>query len=338
MKRLVFRKEVIIAVALSLLLVICLGNAKNSEAADVTLTFQGKWEGHEKQNWAAEQLKLKDYVAQATNGKIDIKNMGEVVKDNEILDAVRQGVVDMGCQPLHARRELILVNMSSLPIVPHEKLPEIMVKLKPLYDDVFKQHGVKQLGYVWFLPSNLFTKDPADTFEALKGKKVRVMGNTLVTLFKDAGAIPLTMNNSEVYTSLQRGLLDGGQTALPGYISSAWYESCKYMSAWPTGAAGMVVLMNMDAWNKMGPELQKQFMSGFEKMEKAQFEGVYKDIDVVEAKAKELGAIRRDPPQSEKDKLLAFVGPVLADWKQKAGPKADTVINAINEVLGTNYK
>ena len=341
MKKIVIRYQVVLFVVFALVFGFILSNTKTLEAAEakaMEITFQGKWEGHEKENWAAEQLKLKDYVAEATNGKIQIKNMNEVVKDPEVIDGGRQGVVDMGCQPLFLRRELIAVNFLALPFVPHKKMPEIMDKLKPVYEDIWSKAGVKQLGYVYFLPQNLYTKKPADSFEAIKGMKLRIMGNTLTTLFKDAGAIPVNMGNSEIYTSLQRGLLDGAQTALPGYISAALYESCKYLSAWPLGGAGMGMVMNVDSWNKLGPELQKQFMSACQKMEKAQFAGVYKDIDAIEAKARELGGIRKDPSQAEMDKLLAYVGPVLDDWKQKAGPVSADVLKAINEVLGTNYK
>lgn len=339
MKRLVLRKEVITSVVLSLVLVFCFGNARNAEAADVIkLTFQGKWEGHEKEHWAAEQLKLKDYVAQATNGKIEIKNMNEVVKDNEVIDAVRQGVVDIGAQPLFLRQEIVVVNFLGLPFVPHKEMPTIMNKLKPVYEDVWSKAGVKQLGYVYFLPQNLYTKKPCNTFDALKGMRIRVLGRTMTTLFKDAGANPINMTNAEVYTSLQRGLLDGTQTALPAYIAAGIHETCKYLSAWPLGGAGMGVIMNKDAWNKMDAELQKQFMSAFQEMEKAQFEGVYQDIAAIEAKAKELGGTRMDPPEAEKQKLLAFVGPVVDDWKKKSGPLSAEVLVVIDEVLGTNYK
>jgi len=342
MKKIVSKHTMVIFLILGLVSGLILNASISPAAASsekvITLAFQGKWEGHEKENWASEQMKLKDYVAEATNGKIQIKNMNEVVKDNEVIDAVRQGVVDMGCQPLFLRRELIAVNFLSLPFVPHKKMPDIMEKLKPVYEDIWSKAGVKQLGYVYFLPQNLYTKEPADTFEALKGMKIRVLGNTMTTLFKDAGATPINMTHAEVYTSLQRGLIDGAQTALPGYISGALYESCKYLSAWPLGGAGMGVVMNVDSWNKLGPELQKQFMSAFQKMEKGQFEGIYKDVANIEAKAKELGGIRRDPPQVEQDKLLAYVGAVLEDWKKKSGPTSTDVLKAINEVLGTSYK
>jgi len=336
----VLRFMTVISIVFVLSLGVVLGNTKTSEAADVIeLTFRGKWVGHEKENWALEQMKLKDYVAQATNGKIQIKNMPEVVKDKEVIDAVRTGVIDLGVQGLFSRRELIAVNFLSLPFVPHERVPEIMEKLKPTYEDVWSQKlSVKQLGYVYFLPQNLYTKEPGDTFAAIKGMKLRVLGNTMTTLFKNAGATPINMGGGEVYTSLQRGLIDGAQTALPGYISGALYESCKYLSAWPLGSAGMGVVMNKDSWNKLSPELQKQFMSAVAKMEKAQFEGVYKDVAAAEAKAKELGGIRRDPSQAEKDKLLGYVGPVLENWKKKVGPTSDEVLKTINDVLGTNYK
>ncbi|MBN2058848.1 MAG: TRAP transporter substrate-binding protein DctP [Deltaproteobacteria bacterium] len=343
MKKSVIRYRVVFFLLVSAFLFgLVLGSTGTSEAAEdkaIELTFQGKWSGHEKENWAAEQLKLTDYVKAATNGRIVLKNMDEIVRDNEVLDAVRTGTLDMGCQTLFSRRELSLLNYISLPIVPHKKMPEIMGKLKPLFADVWaNQLSVQQLGYAFFLTQNLYTKNPVTTLEELKGKKLRVLGNSLVKLYKLAGAAPITMNQAEVYTSLQRGLIDGAQTALPGYLSGAWYEVAKYMSAWPLGGSGMGIVMNKDVWNKLDPELQKQFMSAMAIFEKAQFEGVYKDLDSAEKKAMSLGAIRKDPPQTEKDKLMAFVGEVLEDWKGTAGPHAGEVLKAVNEVLGTNYK
>jgi len=40
-------------------------------------------EGHEKWNWAAEQLKFADRVKAATNGRVLIENTDEIVRDNE---------------------------------------------------------------------------------------------------------------------------------------------------------------------------------------------------------------------------------------------------------------
>ena len=342
MKKAVIRYEVVLFAVFALAFGFVLGSTKPLEAAGgnvIELTYQGKWSGHEKQNWAAEQLKITDYVKAATNGRIKIKNMDEVVRDNEVLDAVRTGALDLGNQPVFARRELAVVNFLSLPFITNDKAPEILEKLKPTFDEVwYKSFGVKQLGYAYFLPSYLYTSKPCTTLEDLRSIKVRVLGNVLVKLLKLAGANPVTMNNAEVYTSLQRGLIDGAQTALPGYLGGAWYEVCKYISKWPLGCTAMGIVMNKEAWDKLDPTLQGQFLSAMQEFEKAQSIGVSKDLDVLEKQALSLGAIRKDPPQEEKDKLMSFVGPVIKDWKESAGPHADEVLKAVNEVCGTNYK
>lgn len=330
-----------VIVILTLTTGMILVNAVPSSAADkvITLRYQGKWGGHEKQNWAAEQLKFSDRVKAATNGKVIVENMDEVVKDNEVLDGVRKGVIDMGAQALHSRGELALVNFITLPFVEFEKMPEIYAKLTPTLDVWWdKQFGVKQMGYNFFLPAAIFTKNKATTLDELRGMKIRIGGTILVDLFKRAGCNPVVMNNADVYPALQRGMIDGGHTALPAYVGNGWYEICKYMSKWPVGSMGLAVIMNKNSWNKLGPELQKQVMAAWRETEKAQFEGIHKDIGVIEKVAFKDGAQWANPSQAEKDKLLSYMGPVLEDWKKKTGPLSEDVLKAINEVEGTNYK
>ena len=339
MKKRIFGYAAIVSMVLALTVGFIIGTDDTSLAADevIKLKYQGKWEGHEKQNWAAEQLKFADRVKAATGGKVIIENSGEVVRDNEVIDGVRRGVIDMGNQAVHARGELGLVNFISLPFVPFDKMPEMYGKLKPTFESFWDKQGVKQMGYNFFLPQGLYTKKPCTTVEELKGMKLRIQGNILVQLFKAAGASPIVMNNAEVYQSGQRGILDGAQSAIAGYFSGAWYEVFKYMSAWPLGAAGMAVIMNKDSWNKLGPTLQGQVMTAWNETEKAQFEGVLKDISVIEKQLVEKGAIRQDPSKAEKDKLVSFAGPILKDWKAKVGPDGEVVMKVVNDELGTKY-
>ena len=340
MKKGIFSYVTIGMVILALAAGLILANSKSSSAADkvIKLRYQGKWEGHEKQNWAAEQLKFADRVKAATNGRVIIENMDEVARDNEVVDSVRKGIIDMGAQALHARGELALVNFITLPFVDFEKMPEIYSKLTPTLDAWWdKQFGVKQMGYNFFLPAAIFTSKPATTLDDLKGMKIRIGGTILVDLFKRAGCNPVVMNNADVYPALQRGMIDGGHTALPAYVGAGWYEICKYMSKWPVGSMGLAVIMNKDSWNKLGPELQRQVMAAWRETEKAQFEGIHKDIGVLEKVAFKDNAKWANPSQAEKDKLLSYMGPVLEDWKKKTGPVSEEVLKAINEVEGTNY-
>jgi TRAP-type C4-dicarboxylate transport system substrate-binding protein len=328
-----------VTLALALVAGLLLSGVEPSTAAEqvIKLKFQGKWEGHEKSNWAAEQLKFSDRVKAATNGRILIENTDEIVRDNEVLDGVRKGLLDIGAQGAHSRGELGLVNFISLPFISFDKVPELYGKLKPTFAGYWDKLGVQQLGYIYFLPQGLFTKKPCTTLEDIRGMKLRINGNILVQLFKLAGGNPITMNNADVYQAGQRGILDGAQVAYAGYFSNAWYEVFKYMSDWPMGALAMGVVMNKDSWNKLGPTLQGQLMSAWSETEKAQIAGVYKDLAGIEQQVASKGAIRMNPSQAEKDKLGSFAGQVVQDWKTKVGPESGAVLKVVNETMGTKY-
>ena len=339
MKRRFFGYAAIISMVLAVALGLVLADAGVSRAADqpIKMKYQGKWVGNVKMGWAAEQMKFADRVKAATGGKVEIQNVDEVMRDNEVIDGVKRGVIDMGNQPIHARGELLLANFISMPFMLWDKAPEIYGKLRPLFTDYFDKMGVKYMGVNFFLPNNLFTSKPCTTLDDIKSMKLRINGNLLVQMFKAAGGSPIVMNQSEVFTAAQRGVIDGVQTAIPGYLDSGLYEVCKYMAAWPLGVMGMAVTMNKDSWNKLSPELQKQVMAAWMETEKAQIAGAKSDMGTAEDKAKSLGARRMDPSKAEQDKLTAFAGPIIKDWQAKTGADGAVVMKAINEVMGTKY-
>ena len=334
------RYSTIISMVLALAVGVILGSAATSKAAEpVKIKFQGKWEGHEKQNWAAEQMKFADRVKVATNGSVQIENLGEVVGDDEVIDAIRKDVVDMGSQAIHARGELSLLNYISIPVITFDKMPVMYDKLRPLFTaHVEKQYpDLKMIGFTYFLPNNIYTNKPCTTMEDLKKMKLRITGNLLVQAMKDAGGNPITMTVDDVYQAVQRGVMDGGQTAPPGYLSVGLYEVCKYMSSWPLGGNALVVTMYKPLWNKMNATQQKQFMSAWMETEKAQFSGALKDLADIEKQCIAKGSIRMDPSAAEKAKFASFAGGAVKVWKTKVGPDGDAVIKVVNEVMGTKF-
>jgi TRAP-type transport system periplasmic protein len=340
MKKRIFRYATIVSMVLVLTAAFGLVTFGTSTAADqpILLKYQGKWVGNEHMSWANEQMKFAERVKAKTNGKVVVQNMDEVKADNAVIDGVRSGLLDMGNQPIHSRGELVLPGFISMPFILWEKAPEMYGKLRPLFNDYWdKTFGVKYMGVNFFLPNNLFTNKPCTTLEDIKKMKLRINGNLLVQMIKAAGGSPIVMNQGEVFTSAQRGVIDGAQTAVPGYLDSGLYEVCKYMSSWPLGVMGMAVTMNKDSWNKLGPQLQGQVMDAWLETEKAQLAGAKGDVGIAEAKAKSLGAIRQDPSKAEQDKLGSFAGAIVEDWKKKAGADGAAVMKVVNEVMGTNF-
>jgi TRAP-type C4-dicarboxylate transport system substrate-binding protein len=213
--------------------------------------------------------------------------------------------------------------------------------LKPRFDAIWqKQWGVKMLAFNYYLPQFLFTAKPADTLENLKPQRIRQFSPDLINLYTRAGCTPVEIASvNAVRQNLIAGKLDGAQGALPAYVNFGWAERLKHISNWPLGSIYMALVVNLDDWNSLTPDLQQKVLKAAEDLEKNQWKGRQASIDSLLNQAlSHYGARVMNPSQAEVDKLLLHVDPVLADWQKSVGPDSGMILEAINRVLGTNYR
>jgi TRAP-type C4-dicarboxylate transport system substrate-binding protein len=304
-------------------------------------TFQGQADNTAESAWASEHRKFGDLVRAVTNGQVEITYVSGVCPDTEVLDAVKAKRLDIGTMGVHYKPEMALMNFPSLPIVPNNRLPEILALLKPQFDSIWqKQWGVKLLAYSYYLPQMLYTARPADTLDGLKSHKIRQFGADVMELYTRAGGTPVNIANIHlVQQNLVEGNIDGAQGALPAYVNWGWAERLKYISNWPLGSVYMALVINLDDWNSLPPDLQGKIVKAAEELERNQWNGRRAYIDsLMNQAAAKYGSKLMNPSPSEVDKLLNHVDSVLEDWKKKVGPGSAMVLGAINQVLGTNYK
>ena len=103
-------------------------------------------------------------------------------------------------------------------------------------------------------------KVPSDT----KGLKVRVPGKYTQKMFLAQGAGLVTMSSAEVYTGLQRGLIDVCSVGPGSFVSFRFYELLKYYNPYPLYTNTVSILMGKPAWDKLTDE-QKQIFLDCEK-------------------------------------------------------------------------
>ena len=100
---------------------------------------------------------------------------------------------------------------------------------------------------------------PIKTLEDLKGLKVLARGGVNGEVIKAMGCIPVTMPVPEVYSALERGLLDVAPMNWEGTMAFKWFEVTKYRTVLPKGLfiTNLMCSMNWDSWNKLPKEVQK---------------------------------------------------------------------------------
>ncbi|MDA0263847.1 MAG: TRAP transporter substrate-binding protein DctP [Chloroflexi bacterium] len=107
-----------------------------------------------------------------------------------------------------------------------------------------------------FYPSNFFfTKQPLEDFE---GVRTRSHSNVLSDLVNELGGDAQTMAFAEVYTALERGILDGAVTCSTCGFGQKWNEVTDYLTGpIPGSFAQTFITFNSKEWESMPPIFQQ---------------------------------------------------------------------------------
>ncbi len=98
-------------------------------------------------------------------------------------------------------------------------------------------------------------KRPINSVEDLKGLKIRVIGvKTVINAINQMGAIATPMNQSDVYSALQQGVLDGWENSPVTMYSLKLYEQSKYFSYSRHLMTPDLVALSAVTAKKLGPE------------------------------------------------------------------------------------
>ena len=100
-----------------------------------------------------------------------------------------------------------------------------------------------------------FNKKPVATLADMAGMKIRVSQNEMsMDIVRAFGASPTPISYSELYTSLQTGVIDGAENPAVGYESNSFYEVSPYFTYGGYSYTPSPVLMSEMVWNKLDEE------------------------------------------------------------------------------------
>lgn len=100
------------------------------------------------------------------------------------------------------------------------------------------------------------TKQKVQSMADLQGLKIRSAGAAQSNLVKELGGTPVTMPITEVYSSMEKGVLDGVVTAFTAMVSYRLYEVSKYSILAGLTASPMAVAMNKKKWESLPKDIQ----------------------------------------------------------------------------------
>jgi TRAP-type C4-dicarboxylate transport system substrate-binding protein len=233
--------------------------------------------------------------------KINLIHGGALLKGNEVFRGIQKKIAFGGHYVIDKEDGFLLNLVITLPF---SNLPdfqkstniykELLNKFPPLQQE-WKERGIKILSIAMMPPTHLHFKNkivkaPSDL------KNLRIMGAeyTTTSIISALGGGPVELDIGEMYTSIDRGLVDGVINHFPVLRIFKVLELLKSHTVFGEGGINMtpmMMIMNEDNFNKLPADIQRVLMDSGDDWTKFALEFTAGGIKMALDQAKESGHV-----------------------------------------------
>lgn len=278
-------------------------------------------------------LKFKEEVEAATNGrvKVNLFPSGQLGSAREMFEGLQMGTQEMALVPtarisgfapelqlfdlpfLFPTREIAYdlmdgeVGTELLNILEKQKIKGVA-----FYEDGFKH-----------FTANKEIRTPND----FKGVKFRTMESPIIMAqFKALGANPVPIDFSELYNSLQLGVVEGQENPLVTIENMKFYEVQKYLMLSEHAYLGHVLIFSSDWFNKLPEDIQEILVTKGREIAKWQRQAVQEEETKYLETIKASGTKVIELTDAEREALKEVTLPVHQEYVKLFG---DEMLNKV---------
>ncbi|MBP1720921.1 MAG: dicarboxylate transporter-DctP subunit, partial [Deltaproteobacteria bacterium] len=246
----------------------------------------------------------------------------------ELLKVVRDGLVpvsDMLISGVAGDEKILQIVTLPFLVRNFDELHMLLDISRPYFDKAAQKWGQKILYTAPWPGAGLWTKKQITTLAEMKGLKTRTYDKNGALVMEAAGATPLALPFSEVYTSLQTGVIDSVMTSSPTAVDAKFWEVLKYFEPFNITIATNMVTVNQKAFDKLSKAHQDALVKAGREMEKSMWAGVRKwDGDMV-ALSNKNGIVTVPPSKQLVADLEKLTENIRAEWLKSAPPDAQKI-------------
>jgi TRAP-type transport system periplasmic protein len=280
-------------------------------------------------------------IEERTNGKVKItiypgSTLG-AAKDQ--YDLVLRGIADMTTHILaYTPGRFPLTDVMNLPL----NVPSAKVGARTtweLYEKYFNREfqNVKVLMLSAHEPGQLLisSKKPAATLEDMKGMKIKASWASQIAMLKALGGTALTLSVPETYDAMQKGMADGAWVGLSSLVDFKMIDVTKSQTILNSTCALSAMVMNMETWKKLPPDVQKVFneLSGesLSVAQAAEFDNTAKEaLEMAKAKGQKIYELAPADRKAYDEKAQPVCDAWVAEMEKKGLPGKAVYQEAVN--------
>ena len=293
---------------------------------------------HKASDWFA------NYLERESGGRITCSThpKGQLGSHIQMMEGLQVGTLEMGSFATPAVTEFVPeVALLSMPFM-FESWDEIVALVNsPVGEKVLAAYEPKGLycgGYATHGFRSFLNRKMAITkLEDMKKCKWRIMPNELfIDIFKAMGVSPITLPWPEVFSALQRGVIDGIDLTPNETWGAKVYEVISYISLINYAMNLQSYTASLKFVNSLPPDLRSIFIKSMKEAAKWHAEQILEeDKTVVIPDLKKKGVKINNISGAELARFKEAVAPVNKKWREKIGPDLyDEALDFLKKLRG----
>ena len=191
------------------------------------------------------------------------------------------------------------------------------------------------INHNWFSGNDqyFFTMKPLNTLEDFKGLKTRSHGAALSDWIEGMGASAQFVAFAEVYTALERGILNAGVTGADAAYGQRWYEVTDYINGPLISFPSTNNVINGKVWDKIPADLQQIMIEEGAKseLEALRIASIQNEMGLLNNTLAGLEFVEFSDELKKHSFEVAVMQHVIPAWVRKVGGTDAPMVKVFNE-------
>ena len=300
---------------------------------------------------------LRDGLRARSGGRIEVTLASHAERNlsgTEIIRLVRSGQAEIGAGTLSTLSGDVpmLDGVDLAGLAPDIGLARrIADAMLPVANRDLERFGVRIAAMYPFPAQVVFCRQPFTSVADWRGRRVRTLGPALADFFNALGAQPTSIGFPEVYSALERGVVDCAITGSGSGAAARWPEVSTHISDLPLAWAVAGYMVNLQWWNRLAPEVRAFMEATMKQVADEQWalgaaatrDGI--DCNIGRAAECRIHSLAARPmtevPATAADRALVrqvFEQTVLPGWVRRCGARCGEVFNqTIAPIAGMRF-
>ncbi|MFH1045216.1 MAG: TRAP transporter substrate-binding protein [Pseudomonadota bacterium] len=297
--------------------------------------FADKWNmpvrSNERNYFTRNVMQFAADVKKATDGKVDIVVHPEdsLKKQPEVKRAVQTGQVQIGefLMSLHSN-EAALFGVDSVPFLAtnNKEYAKLLKVVRPILEERLGKQGMRLLFAVPWPPNSFYSGKEIKSTSDFKGVKFRAFNPVTGRLAELMGAVPVTVQQSEVPQAFSTGVIQAMITSPTTGVDTQAWDFVKYFYDVKAMAPWNITVVNERIFGRLEQKTQEALLAAAKTAEergwKLQAEQTGKLIDTLKSKGMQV----RQPSAELMAELKKIGDQLIAEWSKAAGEDGPKIL------------